>query len=278
VAAAGYVWSPITMLLLVSAWDHQHSIMQQHGFGRIYDFKAGTGAPSTGRFDLALHWVLYSHMFLNAPMFRHLWIRELYKMHVQVSPGVVQTLLIASWAILAGFLLVYGWHVWGTVKRGHALNPMKYAFIGSSYFLWYFTAWHTNSVLLFAVAHRIMHGVQYMVMVHAFLGRKALSSESRRGLWNRVTGQGRLKWFLLGGGIYAVLFQILIHRPLDELGFGVVNFAPYEAIPQFNIPELDPTAAYALFSATMIASYGMLHYYVDSFIWKVRDRKVQVGL
>jgi hypothetical protein len=266
------------MLLLVSAWDHQHSIMQQHGFGRIYDFKASTGAPSTGRFDLALHWVLYSHMFVNAPMFRHLWIRELYKMDVRVSPGFVQTFLIVSWVVLAGFLLVYGWHVWTTVRRGHALNPMKYAFIGASYFLWYFTAWHTNSVLLFAVAHRIMHGVQYMVMVYAFLGRKALSAESRRGLWNRLAGQGKLKWFLLGGGIYAVFFQVLIHRPLDELGFGVVNFAAYEAIPQFNIPELDPTAAYALFSATMIASYGMLHYYVDSFIWKVRDKKVQGGL
>lgn len=278
VAATGYVWAPITMLLLVSAWDHQHSIMQQHGFGRIYDFKAGTGAPSTGRFDLALHWVLYSHMFVNAPMFRHLWIRELYKMDIRVSVGFVEAFLIGSWVVLGGFLLVYGWHVWRTVRSGRALNPMKYAFIGSSYFLWYFAAWHTNSVLLFAVAHRIMHGVQYMVMVWAFMGRKAQQPTSRPGLWTRLAGQGKLKWFLLGGGIYAVLFQYLIHRPLDEFGFGVVNFAPYEAIPQFNIPEMDPGSAYALFSATMVAAYGMTHYYVDSFIWKVRDKKVQGGL
>jgi hypothetical protein len=72
----GLLTAPITLLLLVSAWDHQHSVMQQHGFGRIYDFKAKAGLPSTRRYDLALHWVLYSHMFLNAPMFRFLWIRE----------------------------------------------------------------------------------------------------------------------------------------------------------------------------------------------------------
>ena len=81
-AAAGMVWAPITLLLVVMAWDHQHSIMQQHGFGRIYDFKAGTGMSNTGKFDLTLHWILYSFMFLNAPMFRNLWIRELYKLEV----------------------------------------------------------------------------------------------------------------------------------------------------------------------------------------------------
>src|SRR5688572_21128228 len=62
--AIGLLAAPITLLLLVTAWDHQHSIMQQHGFGRIYDFKADTGLATTRRFDLALHWILYSHMFL----------------------------------------------------------------------------------------------------------------------------------------------------------------------------------------------------------------------
>ena len=39
-------------------------------------------------------------------------------------------------------------------------------------------------------------------------------------------GKGKLKWFLLGGGAYAIVVQLLINRPLDEFGFGVVNFAP----------------------------------------------------
>ena len=76
----GLIYAPITLLLLVTAWDHQHSIMQQHGLSRVYDFKAKAGMPSTGRYDFALHWVLYSHMFLNAPMFRFLWVRELHRM------------------------------------------------------------------------------------------------------------------------------------------------------------------------------------------------------
>ena len=273
--AAGLVWAPITLLL---AWDHQHSIMQQHGFSRIYDFKAGTGLSGTGRFDLTLHWVLYSYMLLNAPMFRNLWIRELYKMDIPISAAFVETLLFASWIVVATYIPFYLWHLWKTVASGKAVNPIKYAFIGASYFLWYFAAWHTNSILLFAIAHRIMHGVQYMVMVYVFMERKADMKLSKPGFWTRVVGQGRLKWFLLGGGAYAILVQLLINRPLDEFGFGVVNFAPYQALPEFGLAALDYTGGYELFSQTMLSAYAMTHYYVDSFIWKVRDKQVQSGL
>jgi hypothetical protein len=278
-AVIGMATAPITLFLVVTAWDHQHSIMQQHGFGRIYDFKAGTGTPDTGRYDLALHWTLYGFMFLHAPLFRHLLIRELYQMHIPVSVAFVQGLMWVSTAALVVVVAMYLWHLRRTVSSGGSLNPMKYAFIGASYFLWYFTAWHTNSVLLFAVAHRIMHGVQYMVIVWAFLGRKAAQAgQAATGLWSRVAGRGRLKWFLLAGGGYALLYQWLLTNPLDEFGFGIVNFAPYQAIPRFGLPGLDASARYALFSAAMVSAFGMWHYYVDSFIWKVRDKQVQKGL
>jgi hypothetical protein len=57
-----------------------------------------------------------------------------------------------------------------------------------------------------------------------------------------------------------------------------VNFAPYPAIPAFNIPGVEGVAAYALYAQTMIYMFGLMHYYVDSFIWKVRDKQTQTGL
>ncbi|MDX1493618.1 MAG: hypothetical protein R3253_06150, partial [Longimicrobiales bacterium] len=158
------------------------------------------------------------------------------------------------------------------------INPIKYAFIGASYFLWYFVSWHTNSILLYAVAHRLMHGVQYIVMVYSFMSKSKQKGTFREGLWSKMTGPGNLRWFLLGGVAYAVLFQLMINRPLDEFGFGVVNFAPYPAIPEFGIPALDYTAGYALFSQMLIYTYGLMHYYLDSFIWKVSDKQTQKGL
>ena len=199
-------------------------------------------------------------------------------MDIPISVAFVETLLFASWIVVATYIPFYLWHLWKTVASGKAVNPIKYAFIGASYFLWYFAAWHTNSILLFAIAHRIMHGVQYMVMVYVFMERKADMKLSKPGFWTRVVGQGRLKWFLLGGGAYAILVQLLINRPLDEFGFGVVNFAPYQALPEFGLAALDYTGGYELFSQTMLSAYAMTHYYVDSFIWKVRDKQVQSGL
>jgi hypothetical protein len=274
----GLLTAPITLLLLVTAWDHQHSIMQQHGLSRVYDFKAKAGLASTPRYDLALHWVLYSHMFLNAPMFRFLWIRELHRMQVPISAAFLQSLVTVSWVVLVSYLAVYLLHVVRTIRSGSPVNPIKYAFIGASYFLWYYVAWSTNSILLYAVAHRIMHGVQYIVMVYAFMGRTALKREFAGGLWQRMVGKGRLRWFVLGGVAYAAFFQLLINRPMDEFGFGVVNFAPYPAITQLNLPALDYSASYQLWSLTVVYLAGVMHYYVDSFIWKVRDPKVQEGL
>ena len=75
-----------------------------------------------------------------------------------------------------------------------------------------------------------------------------------------------------------MLFQLIINRPLDEFGLGVVNFAPYPAIEEFGLPALDYSSSYALFSQMMIYAYGLMHYYLDSFIWKVTDKQTQKGL
>ena len=123
-----------------------------------------------------------------------------------------------------------------------------------------------------------MQGMQYMVMVYFFLDRSARQSSAKPGLWSMLAGEGRLKWFIVGEGAYALLYQLMLNNPLDEFGFGVVNFAPYQAIPQFDLPTLGFQGGYELFTLTMINVYGMTHYYVDSFIWKVRDKRVQRGL
>jgi hypothetical protein len=278
VTGVGLLTAPITLLLVISAWDHQHSIMQQHGFSRVYDFKAKAGLPTTGRFDLTLHWVLYSHMFLNAPMFRFLWIRELHRMQVPITAEFVEGLVAVSWVVLVSYLAVYAWHLWRTISSGGSLNPVKYAFIGASYFLWYFVAWHTNSIVLYAIAHRIMHGVQYIVMVYAFMGRSAAQRPAEEQRAARTADWRRLRWLIPGGIAYAAVFQLLINRPLDEFGFGIVNFAPYPAIQQFNLPALDVAASYVLWSQMIVYLAGAMHYYVDSFIWKVRDPRVQQRL
>ena len=277
-AVAGLTWAPITLMIVVMLWDQQHSLMQQHGFARIYDFKAGTGAGSTGRFDLMLAWFLYGNLFLTTPMFTKLWLRELYRLQIPLSLDAVETIQRVSWTLTGIYLGVYLGHAIWCLTRGYALNPIKYLFIAASYFLWYFTAWHTDSVLVYGVAHRLMHGLQYIVIVYWFLQakRKRLGAElPKRERW---VPPRTIFAFVLMCAVYAVAFALITRYPLDQFGFGVLHFmAVYQETPSYGEPMTSDTA-YQLFAAMVVNAAAMVHYYFDSFIWRVSEKTTQEGL
>lgn len=276
-AVAGLRWAPITTALLVILWDHQHSLMQQHGFARIYDFRAKTGGPGTGRFDLALHIVLFGNMLLASPLFLPYLLRELYRLHIPVSSSTVQIVQTGSWSITAIWLVVYGIHVIRSVKQGHFCNPVKYAFIAVSYFLWYFCAWHSANLLVFGIAHRIMHGCQYIVMVYWYLRRK--SADQPKSFASSLVRPGSVFVFIGVGLVYAAAYQLFIGHPLGEFGFGVVPFTGrYQAIPALGLPGMTQDESYALLTSALVNAVALVHYYFDSFIWKVSDRRTQGGL
>lgn len=276
----GLMYAPLTLLLVIALWDHQHSLMQQHGFARIYDFKARAGSPLTPRFDLALNCVLYINLFVTAPYFSTFWIRELYKFHLPISVEAVRVVHTVSWTITGAFLCVYLGHVIWALRQGYSLNPIKYVFLGASFFLWYFVAWQTTSLLIYEVAHKIMHGVQYIVIVLIYLQHKSAREGQRSDLRTRLLHPGNVSAFLVMALVYAVLFQLIARQPLDEFGFGVVNFtgAYDQPIPEFGMQVMTDEAGYHLYAGLIIYSTQLLHYYFDSFIWKVRDKKVQSAL
>lgn len=281
-AFLGHRWAPTTLLLLVTMWDHQHSIMQQHGFTRIYDFKAGTGTPRTGRFDLAVNWVLYVNMFLTAPLFVQYWVRELFTWRFAIGVDTVQAIQGVSWSLTALVLAAYGGHLARCLRRGDGVNPVKLLFLLASYGLWYGTAWHTDSILVFGIAHRLMHGLQYMVIVRIYLAKKARDrGVSGGGVGLSLAGRGGLLRFVGVSLLYALVFQLVVGQPqpLETFGFGVVGFdLVYEAIPELGVGQFSQQQVYELFATAMVDAVAMVHYYFDSFIWKVSDQRVQEGL
>ena len=284
---------PLTLYLVSTLWDHQHSIMQQHGFGRIYDFKASTGSRTTGRFDLRLHWVLFGNMLVASPLFSSVWLNELARWEVPLTLAGVQLTHTISWTVTGIYVVIYLGYVSRCLVQGQAINPLKYAFIGASYFLWYFCAWHTASVLVWGIAHRLMHGLQYIVIVYWYLRRKVdqrsteqTADQSAEDLpaqkfsviqW--LVKSGNVKFFVVVCVIYALLYQLAIMQPLETFGFGVIRWSEvYRPIPELGMTSPDPTLSYHLYSELMITGFALTHYYFDSFIWKVRDTSVQDGL
>jgi hypothetical protein len=285
-AVVGIRYAPTTLLLVVTLWDHQHSLMQQHGLARIYDFKARTGLPISGRFDLLLHWFLYVNMLVTAPLFAGLWVREVYAWGFAITPASLKWLQTLSWGATGAYLLIYLGFTASCAWRGIPLNPLKYVFITTSYFLWYFTSWHTDSFLVFGIAHRLMHGVQYIVIVYAFLGRKVILGETTHAgaaavpSWLSRLMRSKAAWAFVGACVlYALVYQLLVLQPLDQFGFGVFNFmAVYGDVPTMGMDGISEKQGYDLFAATMVQALPITHYYFDSFIWKVRDVQVQQGL
>ncbi|HZL91652.1 MAG TPA: hypothetical protein VFB96_24995 [Pirellulaceae bacterium] len=285
-ALLGLKFAPTTLLMVGVLWDHQHSLMQQHGLARIYDFKARAGTPITGRLDLLLHWFLYVNMLITAPLFADTWVREVYSWGVSMTPASMKMLQNASWGATGIYVLVYLAYSASCLARGIPLNPLKYVFIATSYFLWYFTSWHTDSFLVFGIAHRLMHGVQYIVIVYAYLGRKVLLGDNAEAgtasasSWVAKLVRSRAAWAFIGAGVlYALVYQLVVLAPLDQFGFGAFNFmAVYGDVPTMGMGGINEKQGYDLFAAAMINALPITHYYFDSFIWKVRDVQVQQGL
>ncbi len=276
---AGLKWAPITMAMLVILWDHQHSLMQQHGFARIYDFKGSTGTPSTGRFDLVLNWVLFGNMLLTSPLFMPVLVRELYRLRIPVTQDFVRSVVTVSWSVTAAYAAIYLAHVLWSLAQGHRINPVKYLFIASSYFLWYFCAWQTANVLVFGVAHRIMHGLQYSVIVYWYLRRQLQPASSESRFVARLVRPGHVAAFIFMGLFYSVAFHTLSGGPVGGFLFGWVHYPTlYQAIPALGLSEMTPGEGYAVVSLALADAFALTHYYFDSFIWKVSDRRIQRGL
>ena len=119
----------------------------------------------------------------------------------------------------------------------------------SSYFLWYFTSFSTAYLLVFAVAHRIMHGIQYIVMVYYYNRHKVERTGGDSALLRHVAGN--LKAFLLICAAYAMVFHALTEGLVRDFGFGLVGF----------------NTNFDLFSYSLLSSFALIHYYYDCLLY-----------
>ncbi len=266
----GFVWAPLTVFVVTLLWDHQHSVMQQYGLARIYDFKAKAGGPSMAGLDFWLNIALFVNHLLTVPLWTEIWVQQLYAWQMPIDAANVLIIQAISYALTAAYVLYYVLQVHRSLQAGEKLNPMKYAFMLSSYALWYYAGWHTNSLLVYGIAHRMMHGLQYLVVVYWFLERKQLSNGVKPWMLPKLN----VSSFVLVGMVYALLFQLLLIRPFSDFGFGLFGMNSSSSL----FSNLTATRQYELYAATLIASTALIHYYFDSFIWKIREEKIQQGL
>ncbi|MEO8348253.1 MAG: tetratricopeptide repeat protein [Acidobacteriota bacterium] len=250
-------------LTIAATFDLWHVAMQQHGFGRIYAAKAGDRERRSARLDLACALVWYSTvvawsdswMQAIAGAFRKAGLPIFDLFTPETWNAVKLGLLVVSLALLAAYVhkAVRLWreHRISTTQK-HVLHAVAFGVLLWSYqdASWY----RANSV------QNLFHAMQYFFMVWIY-GNLSLRRDSTRPGRVYRTLFGRRAGMLLFGGLIALY------------GFGAIALSS----SGYRLTGADAERTAQLIGSIGIASL-LLHFYVDSFIWKVRSKEVRKAL
>ncbi len=232
----------VTAAVLAVFWDVHHSAMQNFGFARIYDMKAGNAPNVLRATDLRLNWLLYvGPLAAGAALAAHTtYFRQFDGTAfgaLTSLPGVLDAshdgIRLAAMVAYAG---VIGWAVIDytrAIRAGYKLSAHKLATIvvtGAVSVL----AWGFSPPLVALAAINLYHAVQYFALV-----------------WVKEGARMRGKGTTLRA---ALLFA------LGCAMFGLAYAAAVSGKP-------------TLFVAPFIAC-SLLHFWYDSFVWSVRKRQV----
>ena len=244
-----------SILVIVYFWGAWHALMQVYGFLRIYDAKVGAVTPRIARLDLAMVIAWFSGvMVLSDARVYHL--QELL-INFGVSPITTDSLGVLRLAfagLLGGVTAAYVVNEVVQWRAGTRVNPVKHLLMLTAIGFWWYAHFMTSNVLLGLIMFEIFHDVQYLAIVWVF-NRRRVETDANVG------------------GFTSFLFR----NSFGMMGIYLALVFAYGGIGriqnQFQFGETGAAVIYAF-----IVTSGFLHYYLDGFIWKVRERSTRKAL
>lgn len=247
---------PEVFAFIAFFWDRWHAVMQNYGFMRLYDAKAGTRSIRRARLDFAL--LISSSLFilsLNMGLFTPLLaafdsigivlLTTTTHVHaVQIVFGVTTAIVAIAWVIEARrvppeqrrrqlprlcFLI--------TLVGGHALMNT------------------TSNIFLLSSHEKVYHSLQYFALSWHYSRRRAEKTSEA------VTGS--LFRALFGANRWPLYLAVVA-------AWTVVAFLANQVVG-------DQASGPGLFT-TLIGALALCHYYFDSFLWRVRRPEVRASL
>lgn len=250
-------------LTVAALFDLWHVAMQQHGFGRIYAAKAGDVDGSSAKLDLVcvLTWyataVAWSDSWMEsiARTLRRAGLPLFNLVSADVWQAVRWVLLTVSVALAAGYVLraVKLWRekrVSTPVK--HWLHAVAFGVIIVSY--------QNASWFRAQSVQNLFHALQYFFIVWIYGHLSIRRDPERPSAFYRTLFRDRFGILLFAGvvGLY---------------GTGALLLSS----SGYRLTGVDAERAAQVIGSVGLASL-LLHFYVDSFIWKVRSRPVRTAL
>lgn len=246
-------WDLKGIVFVVFFWGVWHGMMQTYGFCRIYDAKAGSFAALTRRLDLATCAI----WFATAVFLSRLRMTDTLEMYYAtggpyIPPAFLHTgqkiLLGVAVAVSALFLANFA-RMW---IGGQRPNPVKIALLTTSIAFWWYCNNGVGNILVGIALFEVFHDVQYLSLVWVY---------NR----NRVDKDRTI------GGFMRFVFR----RSGAFVGVYVGLVLAYGSLALLKEVEID-TVKRALNG--LVAASGLLHFYYDGFIWKVRESSTREHL
>jgi tetratricopeptide (TPR) repeat protein len=239
------------MLLVSFCWTIWHGMMQHFGFMRIYDSKVRATDPFTARLDWWISFSWFGLCLVLSPNQGGSLLHSLYESGIPIVPleyiSIVRTALITLTALVT---LVYLVHAWiGKQPR----SWMKLGLLAGTFAYVYLVRVITRDPFLSVALFELLHDIQYLAIVWAF----------NRRLVDKGSGN--------------VLMRFLYKPSALSVAAYVGACLAYGAFAMVVYTKLESGLLKQVLEALLITS-GLLHFYYDGFIWKLRQTSTQSGL
>jgi Flp pilus assembly protein TadD len=254
VCVAFYWWDLKGIILIVFFWGVWHGMMQTYGFCRIYDAKTGSFAALTRRLDFAICATWFAAAVLLSPQ-RMADTLEMYYASGGpfISPWLLhnaqQVVLAIAIAVAVLFLFNFS-RMWAEGKRP---NPVKLALLATTIAFWWYCNNGVTNILAGIALFEVYHDVQYLSLVWIY-NRSRVEKDSS-----------------IGG-----FMRFVFRRSGSLVGLYIGLVFAYGSLAYFNTRLEIETVKRVL--TGVVAASGLLHFYYDGFIWKVRDRSTRENL
>ncbi len=254
VCVAFYWWDLKGIIVIVFFWGVWHGMMQTYGFCRIYDAKTGSFAALTRRLDFATCATWFAAAVLLSPQ-RMADTLETY--YASGGPFIPPSLLhnaqqiVLAIAIAAAVLFLFNFsRMWAEGKRP---NPVKLALLVTTIAYWWYCNNGVTNILAGIALFEVYHDVQYLSLVWIY-NRSRVEKDSS-----------------IGG-----FMRFVFRRSGSLVGLYIGLIFAYGSIAYFNAHLEMETVKRVL--TGVVAASGLLHFYYDGFIWKVRERSTRENL
>ncbi len=242
------------MRVILILWGAWHFIMQNYGIMRIYGVKVGDISRKTAMLDwlVMLSWIFA--VYLNTPSWSYDLQTHIYRMGFPFLPvSFLRILETTAFSVAILVTIVYAVYNVRLAVIGKPINPLKYVLLGTT-LIFFVSAFQLTTNIFFAtVMVELVHDLQYYALAWVFQRRLVAKQTDKRSF----------------------LRYLFRPTPAMIMLYMAICFAYGAVVGDYGQSYLFEGTLIARFTAATLIACSIYHFYIDGFIWRVRQARTR---